>query len=60
MDYWAYAKVTPEGKPEDFREKRFVEAMQAAAGGSSAPTELLRDNFGWESLGEGTVIDVST
>jgi hypothetical protein len=60
VDYWAYAKVTPEGKPAGFREKRFAEAMQAAAGGSSAPTELLRDNFDWASLEEGTVIDVSS
>lgn len=57
VDYWAYAKVTLEGKPEDSREKRFAEAMQAAAGGPGASTELLRDDFDWGRLGGRTVID---
>jgi hypothetical protein len=60
VDYWTCARATPEDKPEGFREKRFAEAMQAGAGGSSAPTELLIDNFDWTGLKEGRLIDVSS
>lgn len=60
VSYWDYLKGQPEGKPAGFREKRFAEAMQAAAAVAGVGVhEYLRDHYDWASLGEAKVIDVS-
>ncbi|PCG93894.1 Hypothetical protein PENO1_072720 [Penicillium occitanis (nom. inval.)] len=58
VSYWDYLKGQPEGKPAGFREKRFAEAMQAAAAVAGVGVhEYLRDNYDWASLGEAKVIN---
>lgn len=60
VPYWDYLKGRQEGKPEGFREKRFAEAMQAAAAVAGfGIDEYMKDNYDWTSLGEAKVIDVS-
>lgn len=57
--FWDYLNGVVEGKPRDFRSRRFTEAMQVVA--MSLPGNvagLLTMCYAWEALGEGTVVDV--
>lgn len=61
VTYWDYLKVKTEGKPANYRAKRFVAAMELAAGHSSIkPFDVLERGFVWARLGNATIVDVIT
>lgn len=61
MTVWSLlANDEAPGKPKGYRATRFAEAMQAISKSTSVATEEAVNAFDWDSLGESTVVDVST
>lgn len=59
--FWDYLNRAEEGKPKGYRAQKFAEAMQCAAATSAVKSEeSLRLGYDWGSLGEVTVVDVSS
>jgi hypothetical protein len=59
-NFWDSLSHKVDGKSQADRASRFAEAMQVVHGTSAFDfPRLLKSGFDWESLGEGTVVDVS-
>ena len=58
--FWDFIRRDGEGSEKGFRLRRFAQAMRVARISSAMDFQgLLTTGFNWESLGEGTVVDVS-
>ncbi|KAH8885611.1 O-methyltransferase [Thozetella sp. PMI_491] len=58
-DQWTFLEnYERPGQPKGFRAKQFAEAMQALGDNSALAVEPVLAQFDWESLGNGTVVDI--
>ena len=58
-NFWALLENDGEGAEKGFRTRRFSQAMQVARTSAAVDfRQLIMSGFDWESIGDGTVVDV--